>query len=222
MRQFGIDLWSWWKTRHDVTARVQQYGGAVHDRLQSDFARAGIAYPPASLALLAFKQERRLEVYAANSPTAPFRFIRAYPILGSSGTLGPKLREGDGQVPEGLYRVENLNPNSRHHLAIRVNYPNAFDLENAAREQRTDPGGDIMIHGSDRSVGCLAMGDQAAEDLFVLCALTGPSKVALIFSPIDFRCGGHPSLPTSPDWVPGLYDSIKIALNTYPPSHADR
>jgi hypothetical protein len=222
MRQLGIDLWSWWKTRHDVTARVQQYGEAVRDRLHSDFARAGVIYPPASLALLAFKQERRLDVYAANSQTAPYRFIRSYPILGTSGTLGPKLREGDRQVPEGLYRVENLNPNSRYHLAIRVNYPNAFDLENAAHEKRTNPGSDIMIHGSDRSVGCLAMGDQAAEDLFVLCALTGPSKVSLIFSPIDFRNGGHPSLPTSPAWVPGLYDSIKVALNTYPPSQANQ
>jgi hypothetical protein len=208
--------------RHDVNARVQHYGDAVRDRLHLDFVRAGVIYPPASLALLAFKQERRLEVYGANSQTDSFRFIRSYPILGASGTLGPKLREGDGQVPEGLYRVENLNPNSRYHLAIRVNYPNAFDLENAIRENRTNPGSDIMIHGSDRSVGCLAMGDQAAEDLFVLCALTGPANVSLVFSPIDFRSGGHASLPTSPAWVPELYDSIKVALNTYPPSHANR
>lgn len=79
-----------------------------------------------------------------------------------------------------------------------------------------------MIHGSDRSVGCLAMGDQAAEDLFVLCALTGPAKVSLIFSPIDFRSGERAPLPTSPAWVPELYDSIKVALNTYPPPHAER
>jgi len=222
MREFGAKLWENWMSRHDINSRLQQYGQVVRDRLHADFARAGVSYPPASLALLAFKQERRLEVYAANSQSAPFRYICSYPILGSSGTLGPKLREGDGQVPEGLYRVENLNPNSRYHLAIRVNYPNAFDLANAAREQRANPGSDIMIHGSDRSVGCLAMGDQAAEDLFVLCALTGPAKVSLIFSPIDFRSGEHAPLPTSPAWVPELYDSIKVALNTYPPPHAKR
>lgn len=142
MREFGAKLWESWMSRHDINSRLQQYGQFVRDRLHADFARAGVTYPPASLALLAFKQERRLEVYAANSQSAPFRYICSYPILGSSGTLGPKLREGDGQVPEGLYRVENLNPNSRFHLAIRVNYPNAFDLANAVREQRANPGSD--------------------------------------------------------------------------------
>jgi hypothetical protein len=198
-----------------IEARVKEYGGAVRSRLETDFQKAGIAYPPASLALLAFKQERVLEIYAANRD-GKFRFIRSYPILGASGVSGPKLREGDLQVPEGLYHVEDLNPDSLFHLALRVNYPNAYDQEKASSEPREDLGGDIMIHGSTCSVGCLAMGDEAAEDLFVLAALTGIENIALVFSPIDFRERPLADMPGSRPWIPELYESIRRALGPYP------
>src|SRR5207244_3968581 len=120
------------------------------------------AYPPAELALLAFKQERLLEVYATDKKMGGFKFVQAYPILGASGELGPKLREGDGQVPEGLYAINFLNPNSLYHLSLRVSYPNDFDRAQAKRDGRQKLGGDIMIHGSFASIGCLAMGDEAA------------------------------------------------------------
>ncbi len=198
-----------------IDARVKQFENGVRSRLKTDFQRAGVAYPPAKLAFLAFKRERVLEVYATNSDGL-FRFIRAYPILGASGGLGPKLREGDLQVPEGIYRVEDLNPNSLYHLALRVNYPNAFDREKAAAEPRDNLGGDIMIHGSTCSVGCLAMGDEAAEDLFVLAALTGIERVALIFSPVDFRFHALDVTPQSRPWIPELYKTIQLALAPFP------
>ena len=75
--------------------------------------------------------------------------------------------EGDKQVPEGFYRIELLNPNSRYHLSLRVNYPNADDIERA-REDRRDLlnlGGDIMIHGGAESIGCIAIGNPAIEHL---------------------------------------------------------
>src|SRR5690606_33287906 len=99
--------------------------------------------------------------------------VHQYPVLAASGQAGPKLREGDRQVPEGFYAIESLHPNSRFHLALRVNYPNQSDRQRAAEDGRTNLGGDIMIHGSNASVGCLAMGDPAAEDLFVLVADVG-------------------------------------------------
>lgn len=82
--------------------------------------------------------------------------------------------------PEGVYVIEWLNPNSRYHLSMRVSYPNAWDRQEATRENRTQLGGDIMIHGSNASIGCLAMGDEAAEDLFILAARTGISHVDVI------------------------------------------
>src|SRR6185312_1007254 len=155
-----------------IAERLTQYGPAARARLHPYFQKQNLEYPPSQIAFIGLKEEKILEVYA-RSGTNEFKRIHSYPILAASGRVGPKLREGDRQVPEGIYGIESLNPNSRFHLSLRVDYPNAFDREQAARESRTNLGGDIMIHGSAVSVGCLAMGDEAAEDLFVLAADTG-------------------------------------------------
>ncbi|MBE0535470.1 MAG: hypothetical protein IH624_07345 [Phycisphaerae bacterium] len=102
-----------------VEDRVGQYGPAVRGRLRPAFRQAAIAYPPARIALIIIKEEKRLEVWGAGR-SGEHRFVKAYPILGASGRLGPKLREGDLQVPEGIYGIESLNPNSRFHLSLRI------------------------------------------------------------------------------------------------------
>jgi murein L,D-transpeptidase YafK len=198
-----------------VEDRILQFSNAVAHRLTGDFKKAGVSYPPRALTFIGFKQEKLLEVYAADGD-GKFRFIRSYPILAASGGLGPKLREGDRQVPEGLYRVESLNPNSRFHLSLRIDYPNAADRERAKVEKRTNLGGDIMIHGDAVSIGCLAMGDPASEDLFVLAALTGVRNANVILSPIDLRSRDLTEIPTgAPKWTAELYDSVKAALRPY-------
>lgn len=201
---------------HSVKDRVQQYGGIVRKRLTAFFSAAQVPYPPARLVLLAFKQEKSLEVHAAGSNGA-FHLVRAYPIMAASGVLGPKLRQGDGQVPEGIYRIEMLNPNSRFHLSLRLNYPNDFDRQQAKRDGRTNLGGDIMIHGNAVSIGCIAVGDEAAEDLFVLAALTGLKNISVIVSPVDFRVRDLPALPAgTPKWVETLHPAIKREMAKYP------
>ncbi len=204
------------RDRGAVEKRVRQYGPAARERLRPFFHKAGVSYPPARLVLVGLKSETSLQVYAANR-TGPLRFLRAYPILAASGNIGPKLREGDCQVPEGLYRISGLNPYSAYHLALRVNYPNDFDRRMAHRDQRTPLGGDIMIHGNACSIGCLAMGDPAAEDLFVLAAETGLARIAVIISPYDFRLPAHAvPLPAEPAWVNVLYRDIRAALSALP------
>ena len=199
-----------------VAERVEQYGNAARSRLKPNFVRAGISYPPRQVTLVGLKTEKVLQVYAADTGGA-YRFIRSYQVRAASGELGPKLREGDRQVPEGVYPLESLNPNSRFHLALRVGYPNAFDREQATKEGRTNLGGDIMIHGSSVSVGCLAMGDEAAEDLFVLAADTGLKKVTLILTPVDFRTGKALSKSDKlPVWTESLYAEIKTRLMELP------
>jgi murein L,D-transpeptidase YafK len=138
-------------------------------RLALHFECAGASYPPAQFTLAAFKTERRLDLLAADSVGVP-RFVRSYPILGASGGVGPKLREGDEQVPEGVYGIESLNPDSRFQVSLRLEYPNAWDRALAAEERRRHLGGDIMILGGFASIGCLAMGEAAAEELFVPAA----------------------------------------------------
>ena len=194
--------------------RLAQIGPAARARMQPSFASSGLAYPPQRVLLLGLKSERRLEVYAGGA-SGPLRRLRVYLVHAASGTLGPKLREGDRQVPEGFYRVAGLNPNSQYHVALRLDYPNAADRARARAEGRENLGGDIMIHGSNVSIGCLAMGDEVAEELFVLAADVSLERVRVVLSPIDFRRREPPSDRQAP-WVLSLYGEIRRELATLP------
>lgn len=113
----------------------------------------------------AFKEEGELELFIENKATGKFELFRTYPIAAASGQLGPKLAEGDRQVPEGFYfsGAGDMNPNSSFHLSFNVNYPNAYDRAH----DRT--GTFIMVHGSNVSIGCLAMTDEKIEEIYALC-----------------------------------------------------
>jgi hypothetical protein len=199
------------RTVADVIAR---YGPAARSRLLPHFRKAGMTYPPKRVALLVFKEERRLAVWARGQ--GPWRYIHSWPILAASGYAGPKLREGDRQVPEGLYRIEHLNPNSSYHLSMKVDYPNAFDREVARRDGRTRLGGDIFIHGKRVSVGCVALGDPGIEDLFTLVADTGHPRVQIIIAPNDLRRGGAVMPEAAPRWTSQLHARLAAALREFP------
>lgn len=206
-----------------IPDRIAQYGAAARARLAPHFAAAGVPYPPAHFLLLGLKQERVLELYAAG-PGAPLTFIRAYPILGASGGPGPKLREGDRQVPEGVYRIVYLNPNSISHLSLALSYPNAFDRVHGESDgrPRATLGGDIMIHGGSGSIGCLAVGDEAAEDLFILAADSDWERAVVVVVPTDFRRSAPPPIPPdAPDWLPRLYAWLRTELEQLPPRPDD-
>ena len=113
----------------------------------------------------AFKDERTLELFVKNKTSGKYDLFRSYKIAAASGKLGPKRAEGDRQVPEGFYFVppSAMLPTSRYHLAFNIGYPNAFDKANG----RT--GSFIMIHGSNVSIGCLAMTDEKIEEIYTLC-----------------------------------------------------
>jgi hypothetical protein len=187
--------------------------GPAERRIRPAFERAKVTWPPHNLTLLALKTERRLELYASGAEESP-RFILFYPIMAASGTSGPKLREGDKQVPEGFYRIELLNPNSRYHLSLRVNYPNLDDIQVARVEGRESAhlGSDIMIHGGAVSAGCLAIGDPAVEELFLLVARVGLDNVELVIAPWDFR-----SEKSAPEGAHvQLYSRLQQAIESFP------
>src|SRR5258708_5869303 len=198
----------------DLAAVLRLYGRDGRTRLQPYFARAHVAYPPRRVTLLAFKRERRLVLWAGDGKT--WHFIRDYPILAASGHAGPKLLQGDYQVPEGLYRIEYLNPASSYHLSMKVSYPNAFDRQQAAADHRSRLGGDIFIHGKTVSIGCIAVGDPAIEEIFTLAADSGPQNVRVIIAPNDLRIAGAALSETTPQWVASLYRSIAAALVEFP------
>ena len=107
-----------------------------------------------------FKEESELELWTKNDDK--FELYKTFTICDWSGTLGPKLKEGDGQSPEGFYFVNTsqLNPNSRYHLAFNIGYPNAYDRSH----DRT--GSYIMVHGDCVSIGCYAMNDVQIEEIY--------------------------------------------------------
>jgi len=177
------------------------------------FERQRVPYPPPALRLVGLKEEKRLKVFAPDR-TGEWRFVMQYPIVTMSGTTGPKLLEGDMQVPEGIYQASYLNPVSKFHLSIGLDYPNAFDKRQAAKDKRHGKlGGEIMIHGSWKSIGCLAMGDTAAEDLFVLASDVGIGKIRIVLSPRDFRNDDRATTATlQPGWRKELYGELEKEL----------
>jgi len=199
-----------------VASRLAEFGADADARWKPYFATAGVAYPAKRYTFVAIKDAKLLRVYAHDA-AGTVRFVRAMPILAASGGPGPKLRQGDNQVPEGFYAVESLNPRSLYHVALRVNYPNADDRRLASTDGRTGLGGDIMIHGKSASVGCLAMGDDGAEDLFTLVARTGTPKVTLVFVPTDFKARPDFAVPAgAPVWLAARYAALKAAMAALP------
>ena len=199
-----------------IVERIAQYGPAARARLAPFFAAAGIAYPPTRFVLLGFKHERELHLLASR-PEGGLAFVRSYPILGASGTLGPKLRQGDRQVPEGVYAIVYVNPNSVAHLSLALSYPNDYDLARAAEDGRDALGGDIMIHGGTTSHGCLAIGDEAAEELFVLAVDAGWDDAVVVLSPVDLRKHVPPlDIREQPAWVGDLYARLRAELDAVP------
>ncbi|MEQ1698176.1 MAG: hypothetical protein ABL901_20290, partial [Hyphomicrobiaceae bacterium] len=200
---------------YTLKARLAEITPTALHRLNARFAAAKAIWPPAEVAFIAIKDERALELHA-RPHGGTWKRVHTYRVLAASGGGGPKLRQGDRQVPEGVYGIASLNPNSAYHLSLRVNYPNSFDRQMAGLDGRRDLGGDIMIHGKSLSAGCLAVGDEAVEELFVLAALTGLSNVKLIISPTDFReKGTSAQAPGQPPWLPKLYTEIASSLNEF-------
>ncbi len=199
------------KTVADV---LDRYGAEARSVLKPMFQAAGLPYPPREITLLGIKDINQLELWAtANS--ADWVKVADFPIRAASGVLGPKLREGDHQVPEGVYQIIGLNPNSAYHLSMKLNYPNSFDLKWARAENRAQPGSDIFIHGKAVSVGCLAMGDQVIEQLFTLVADVGRSKTQVIIAPTDPRNNALVVPVGSAAWVTELYKNIADGFAQY-------
>ncbi len=202
--------------RWTVEDVLNDYGAYSVKKLKPHFKKANVPYPPNEVIFIALKEEKKMELWAKGD--GDFQFIRDYPIQAASGISGPKLRQGDRQVPEGVYRIVTLNPNSNFHLSMKINYPNEFDLYHARDEGRFDPGGDIFIHGRAKSIGCLAMGDEAIEELFVLAAQVGIENIKVVIAPRDPRV-----LPLDtdaeylPPWAGELYDQIANEIQVLSP-----
>ncbi|HET9057302.1 MAG TPA: L,D-transpeptidase family protein [Chitinophagaceae bacterium] len=159
----------------------------VEDTLQKQFTEKGLKWPARYLFIRTYKYDKQLEVWVKNDWEEPFKLFKSYKVCITSGTIGPKRKEGDKQVPEGFYYINEFNPNSNYHLALGLNYPNSSDrmLSDVARR-----GGDIYIHGSCVSIGCIPLTDEVIEEVYVIAAASkarGQDFIPVHVYPVNFK-----------------------------------
>jgi len=195
------------KTVSEVVKEIQKTGSFDYDFSEWE-----------SLHLLCFKEEKKIEVWASGEFGT--EKIKEFDFTGYSGDLGPKLKEGDRQIPEGIYGIEYLNPNSSYHLSMKINYPNAFDKEKGKQDGREKLGYDIFIHGKSATIGCIPIGDAGIEELFLMVSEVGKDKVQVIISPYDMRSGRRGVDIQEVTWEDELYENIYTALKQTKPNKA--
>jgi len=137
------------------------------DTLQKQFAAKKLVWPAKYIYIRSFKYDSQLEVWVKNDVKDPFTLFKTYKICALAGTLGPKRMAGDFQVPEGFYYINEFNPKSNYYLSLGLNYPNVSDR---ILSDSLQPGGDIYIHGSCVTVGCIPITDGQIDELYILAA----------------------------------------------------
>jgi murein L,D-transpeptidase YafK len=137
------------------------------DTLQKQFVAKKLAWPAKYVYIRSFKYDSQMEVWVKNDVKDPFQLFKTYKICALAGTLGPKRMAGDFQVPEGFYYINEFNPKSNYYLSLGLNYPNVSDR---ILSDSLQPGGDIYIHGSCVTVGCIPITDGQIDELYILAA----------------------------------------------------
>lgn len=152
------------KATQQKASRVKSAYTEKWDGLKLELKNKGIK-ENFELFMRVFKEEKVVEVWLKSTGEREFKLFKTYAICASSGELGPKRQQGDGQVPEGFYTVAVFNPYSSYHLSLGINYPNASDRIIG----KGNLGGDIMIHGSCVTIGCMPLTDTYIKEVYVLC-----------------------------------------------------
>lgn len=153
------------KTAQKKHSRVKKAYTEKEADLKKEFSRNQLDYGSFKMILVGYKSIKKLEVFVADKNSKKYQLFKTYDFCVLSGELGPKRMEGDYQVPEGLYEISHFNPQSNFHLSLKVNYPNASDKILSDKDK---PGGDIYIHGSCVSVGCIPITDECIKELYIL------------------------------------------------------
>jgi murein L,D-transpeptidase YafK len=157
------------------------------DTLMKQFEAKKLPWPAKYVYVRSFKYDSQLEVWVKQEKNEAYKLFKTYKVCALAGTLGPKRMAGDYQVPEGFYYVNEFNPKSNYHLSLGLNYPNSSDKLLADSLQ---PGGDIYIHGSCVTTGCIPITDLQIEELYVLAAHAkseGQDFIPVHIFPIAFK-----------------------------------
>lgn len=157
------------------------------DTLMKQFQEKGLSWPARYVYIRSFKYDSQMEVWVKNKKEDKYTLFKTYKICAMAGTLGPKRMAGDYQVPEGFYYINEFNPRSEYHLSLGLNYPNASDR---ILSDSLQPGGDIYIHGSCVTTGCIPITDAQIEELYILAAHAkdmGEDFIPVHIFPVNFN-----------------------------------
>ena len=147
--------------------RISDVMKRKEDTLIKQFQEKGLVWPANYIYIRSFKYDSELEVWVKNKKEEKYKLFKTYKICALAGTLGPKRMAGDYQVPEGVYCINEFNPRSEYHLSLGLNYPNASDR---LLSDLSQAGGNIYIHGSCVTVGCIPLTDDKIEEVYILAA----------------------------------------------------
>jgi len=194
-------------------ARSSDAATAAHARIDNALAQKGLSFG-SSIYIRIFKEEAELEVWLQHGTR--YDLFKTYPICAMSGTLGPKLREGDAQSPEGFYSVTRpkLNPASNYHLAFDIGYPNAYDRS----QGRT--GSFIMVHGNCVSIGCFAMTDEGIEEIYSLAdAALAKGQTSFAVHVFPFRMTDEKTRRHASSTWAQFWSDLKVGYDAFEAKH---
>ena len=167
--------------------RISEALKRKEDTLQRQFRQKNLPWPAKYLYIRSFKYDSELEVWVKYDLHQKFQLFKTYKVCALAGSLGPKRMQGDFQVPEGFYYINEFNPKSMYHLSLGLNYPN---LSDRILSDSIQPGGDIYIHGKCVTTGCIPINDQQIEELYILAAHAkneGQDFIPVHIFPIQFK-----------------------------------
>lgn len=170
-------------------ARVKVAYEEAEDSVKKQFTDAHLSMDGFQMFIRAFKKEAVLEVWVKEKNTDKFALLHTYDFCATSGVLGPKRKQGDLQIPEGVYQINHFNPVSNFYLSLGINYPNASDL---ILSDKKKPGNAIYIHGGCATIGCIPITDDGIKELYVTAVEAknnGQQKIAVHIFPSRLNAG---------------------------------
>lgn len=198
--------------------RVRTAAKEKQSILEKKLKDSAISLNNLHIILVAYKDNDLLDVYAKNKQEHAYKKILSYNICSRSGQLGPKRKQGDGQVPEGFYFIDRFNPSSNFYLSLGINYPNDSDKR---KSNANSLGGDIFIHGSCATIGCLPITDNYIKELYILAIYArknGQYKIPVYIFPFQMSNDNMVTYKTkfkNNTALIGFWDILKVGYDKF-------
>jgi murein L,D-transpeptidase YafK len=186
--------------------------------VEANIRRAGLAPDQLNILLVGFKESDELEIYGKKQDESAYRRLAGYSICARSGQLGPKRKEGDYQVPEGFYHINMFNPSSNFFLSLGINYPNVSDQR---KSKATHLGGNIFIHGSCVTIGCLPMTDDGIKEIYLYAVHarnSGQARIPVYIFPFRMTAANfeqHASAHANDRELIGFWRNLKAGYDLF-------